>query len=323
MLRNITDFIRAHAADDPFGWAQEHNPNVAMALKAAATAQSTTDSAQALVDSGISGELVELLRDKSVFETALPFMRTAPFEQRIAIEESAASAQWVGEGELKPITAREYDAEALQPYKANIVTVVSRELWRFSRPSIEEANRRSLARSVAQFLDEQFLDPTVAAIAGLNPASVTNGSTPVVSTGPAAAQIQTDLNGMLATLASFGEPRFIMGRGTAAHIAGSSGAIFPKINVNGGELCGIPVSTAEHLAGFIALVDLSDILVAVDPLSIAIFSQGSIILDDGTSPSNTDLVSMWQKNLMAIRVERRVSWLRAHAGSATYMAVAY
>ena len=47
--------------------------------------------------------------------------------------------------------------------------------------------RADMVAGIAQFLDAQFIDPAVAAVAGVNPASITNGApTAAATTNPLA-----------------------------------------------------------------------------------------------------------------------------------------
>ena len=53
---------------------------------------------------------------------------------------------------------------------------------RFSNPSAEALVRDSLVKDIAAFLDGQFINPAVAAVAGVNPASITNGAPTAAAT---------------------------------------------------------------------------------------------------------------------------------------------
>ena len=73
-----------------------------------------------------------------------------------------------------------------------------------SNPDAEATVRRTVLGGLAKSLDNQFLLPTVAAVANVNPASITNGATEITSTGSTAAQIAADLALMLAPLRRLG-----------------------------------------------------------------------------------------------------------------------
>jgi hypothetical protein len=206
-------------------------PHVAMALKAAVTAQSTSD---ALAQFGIDRELVAAIRGFSVLGRLTPLMRRVPFRTRISRESAPAAASWVGEGENKPVQAIAYGANANLPeYKAACFVILSDELVKFSNPAADGAIRDSLARSVAGFLDGQFLDPSVTAVAGVRPASVTNGAQTVTSSGSTAADILGDLQEMASELESWEAPRWVMRPQTAAFIAGADASVFSGLRGDG------------------------------------------------------------------------------------------
>lgn len=273
---------------------------------------------------GIAQELLELVRGVSVLGRLNPFMRATPFRTRVPRETTAATAGWVSESEDKPAAKLAYDDLQLEAYKSAIISVISQELARMSTPAAEAAIRNSLVASIASFLDAQFLDVTVALVAGDHPASVANGAQTVNSTGPSSAQILTDLNGMIAKLAFWTSPFWVMKPATAAHIAASSSSIFPEIRAtpDGGYLAGIPVINSTNSPAQITLLDASDILYADDGATrISLSGNATVELD--TAPGQGTLTSLWQKNLVGIKVEREISWLRGHDTSVVSMTVAY
>ena len=89
---------------------------------------------------------------------------------------------WVGELKPKPVTAMAFAMETLAWAKVAAIVVLSQELVRFSNPSAERLVRDSLVKDIATFLDAQFIDPAVAAVAGVNPASITNGAPTAAAT---------------------------------------------------------------------------------------------------------------------------------------------
>ena len=78
-------------------------------------------------------------------------------------------------------------------FKYGVIVPLSEELVALSTPDAEATVRRTVLGGLAAALDNQFLLPTVAVSAGVNPGSVTNGSTEITTTGTTAAQIAADL----------------------------------------------------------------------------------------------------------------------------------
>jgi hypothetical protein len=77
----------------------------------------------------------------------------------------------------------------------------------------------------------------------------------------------------------------------------------------------------------ITLVDASQILFSDDGgIDIDTTDQAAIQMDSAPanpSDATTVLVSLWQRNLWGVRVQRWVAWKRVRAGSVTYMTVTY
>jgi hypothetical protein len=275
---------------------------------------------------GIHSELIEVVRGFSVLERISPLLWHVPFRAYINKELTSGSASWVSESAMKPLTAIAYTTPLyLEDFKQVITVVLTDELVKMSNPSAEACVRRSIGATLAEFSDQQFLNPTVAAVANTNCASITSGSTNVPSTGVTQANISADLASMLAALGSWREPRFIMRPQTAAYVAGTLGVLAPnlKATADGGSLCGIPVLCSTNMFAGIVLLDLADVMYAATDIELGLARQTSIAMDDGGSPATATVVSLWQANMAAIRAERYVSYARAHDTSVCYMTTAY
>ena len=126
---------------------------------------------------------VALMRSQSLLGR-IPNLRRVPFGVRIPIESSGANYQWVSELAPKPASAMAFaNGPTLTPTKHAAIVAVSQELIEFSVAGMEGALRDTLLAGVTSFTDKQFLDPAVAAVAGKNPSSITNGTVPIASTG--------------------------------------------------------------------------------------------------------------------------------------------
>ena len=72
--------------------------------------------------------------------------------------------------------------------------MLTEELVRLSNPSAEALVRADMVAGIAAFLDQQFIDPAVAAVAGVNPASITNGAPTAAATANPLADIMGLIN---------------------------------------------------------------------------------------------------------------------------------
>jgi len=312
-------FIRA-AAEYAERW--KDSPAVALTLRAQVSGMSTTGSGNPLVHYGIAAELIELVRNVSILGKLEPRMRRAPFNTDVSRETTTgASSSWVAESFAIPAASLNYDSIRLAAYKAATIVVITKELMKLSSPSAELVVRSSLVKGIAAYLDGQFLNASVARVATVNPAAITNGAPTVTSTGSIIASVEADLNSMLALLVSWENPVWIMRPATAARLATKLGA--PGMGPN---ILGFPFIASANSPAQITLVDAGEILYADDgDAEVDFGGEASIVMDDNpqASPQTTSLVSMWQRDMIAIRGIRTISWIRGHDAAVVSMQVSY
>jgi len=109
---------------------------------------------------------------------------------------------------------------------------------------------------------------------------------------------------------------------TALAISTNSTTLGPT----GPMLFGIPVYTGT-VGNRVILLDPSQLLIADEgQLDVTMSSEGTIELDTAaTSPTTAGaaLVSLWQANLVAFKIDRFISWKMARANSVIYSNVNY
>jgi HK97 family phage major capsid protein len=226
--------------------------------------------------------------------------------------------------------------------KAAGLVAVDDELVRSSSPSAEMLVRDDLAKNIAVFLDTQFLNPDFAAVTNVSPASILNGVTPVTPSGTTSsalrADVQTLIDNWLAVNLDPTAGVFIMAPSTALALSlmlnPLGQALYPQINLKGGELFGLPVITSmsAKLVGspaygsIIALINAPQIFLADDgEVTISTSSEASIqMLDNPTNESTggtvaTTSVSMFQTNSLAIKAVRYINWAKARATAAQFI----
>src|SRR5262249_8937881 len=108
----------------------------------------------------------------------------------------ASSVGWVGEGKVKKVSALAFDSITLDIAKIAGIVVLTDELVRHSNPSAEMLVRDDLAKSIVQFMDTQFIDPTKAAD-DVSPASITNGVSAVTATGTTPQALRADIKSVM------------------------------------------------------------------------------------------------------------------------------
>ncbi|ASK92636.1 phage major capsid protein [Xanthomonas campestris pv. trichodesmae] len=294
-------------------------------MKAAVAAGNTTDPSWAgsLVQyQNLSSEFVDFLRPRTIIgqlgQGNVPGLRRVPFNVRIPGKTAKGRAQWVGEGYRKPVTKSGYDAAELKWAKIAGISVITEELARFADPSIQTLVRDDLSDAVIERMDEDFVDIDKAAGtgAGLSPASITNGVTPIVATGDP----DTDIAALWETADDTNLPVqsavYITDSATARVLATRKNALgnreYPGVTMTGGNIDGVPLVVSNYVAtGTFILAFTSEIYLADDGVvTIDISREATIIMDDDATatPTIAQIQSMFQTNQLAIRAERYVNW---------------
>ena len=113
--------------------------------KAAVAPGTTSDAtfASPLAQHGIAAEALELVRGMSILGALENKFRRLPFETNVPRETGTGTdGAWVGEALSIPAAATAYDTLVQDAYKAQVITVLTRELLQFSR-SAERALRET------------------------------------------------------------------------------------------------------------------------------------------------------------------------------------
>ncbi len=218
------------------------------------------------------------------------------------------------------------------------VLEITRELARFSSPAAEVIIRNELVKGCATFLDGQFIDDGVSATSD-HPASILNGVGGGTPSGTSAEAFRYDLSLLVTAFISNNQDPtsavLLMSATTAMNLALMRSALgnreFPNISVKGGDIDGIPAVVSESVGTRLALVNANDILVADDGvINIDVSEQASIEmsttpLTGEESPIDSSIFkSLWQNNLVGLRVETFMTWKRARNSSVAWLdGVAY
>ncbi len=310
---------------------QTETPEVMEILKAAVTAGTTTDSTWAAPLAqyqNLASEFVEYLRPKTIIGR-IPGLRKVPFLIKFPRQTGAAVANWVGQAKPKPATSLAFDSLQLDPLKVAGIVPISMELMRFSSPSAETIVRDDLAGAIAQLIDHDFLDPEKAAVANVSPASVTNGVTPTAATGTAYSNLKTDMKTMMANFmaANITPDTVIMRESLALSLSLMETSLgnpqFPGLTMNGGTFLGLNAVTSQNVDYTEDSPQEGDMLVFLRSTDIAVADDGGVDVDVSTEASiemsttptdpvvaATVLVSLWQHNLVGIRAERMINWVK-------------
>ena len=303
-------------------------PEVALHLKAAVAAGTSAHATWAgplVQPANLANEFVALLRPATAIGK-IAGLRNVPFGVKVPAQTGGGTYNWVGEGKAKPVTSLAFSSTTLDVAKAAGIIVITEELARLSSPAAEDIARTDMINGIVQFVDQQFLDPTVAAVTGVNPASITNGVTPTASVGP--------LNDIVAIVGAFTAANlpltgltFVMSPSNAVVLSfqrDAMGALaFPDMSSAGGSMNGLQVVTSAAAGTNVIGMIPSLILYGDDGgVTVDVSREASVQMDsapDSPATATTVLVSLWQNNLVGLRAEWFVSWKKAHAQAVQYV----
>ena len=311
-------------------------PEVVDVLKSAVAAATTTDAtwAGSLVQyRDMAAEFIDLLRPLTI-TGQMPAMRRVPFNIRVGRQTAGGSYGWVGQGKAKPVTSLAFDTLTLDFAKISGIIVLTEEVAKFSNPQCEDLCRNDMTQGVSQYMNEQFITPSVAASANVSPASITHNAPTIAASGSDLASFEQDVVGLWrllpANLSKAGGV-FITDESTAAGISmlRTEGGFraFPEATPNGGTLLGYPLIVSNSVPndtddGLLIFAASNEILFAEDTLVIDASREASVEMQSAPSEptsASTVLVSLWQRNMIGLRVDKFVNYVRRRDDVVAYI----
>ena len=284
-------------------------------------------------------EFIEYLRPMTLIGR-IPGFRRVPFNIRVPAQSSGSTGYWVGEGQVKPVSSAAFSTVTLGYTKVAAIVVLTDELVRFSNPSAESILRMDLAATIAAKLDRDFVDPTAGPGTTTQPASITYNVTPTTASGitPDAlrADIKTLLQGFASNNLSLAGAVWVMTQQQAIAISlmrTTQGVQeFPGMNFEGGTLAGIPVVASEAVPATGGSPTDGAAIILMLPNQILLADDGQVTLDasreaslqmdtapDSPATASTVPISMFQQNMVALRAERYINWVKARSTSVAFI----
>lgn len=316
-------------------------------LKSAVAAGTTTDAdwAASLFEyNTLASEFIDFLRPQTILGKfgvgGIPSLHTIPFNVRIQSQTTGGAGYWTGQGKGKGLTRFNFTAVNLGQYKVANIAVLTEELVRFSNPSADLLVRKALAAALIERLDTDFVDPGKSLSAGVSPASITNGVSPITSSGSDANGLRADMAAAMLQLSSANisllSAVWITNSANALNIGLMRNALgqpeFPGMAITGGTLMGLPVIVSDYVpndtsGGLLILVAADEVFLADDGVvTIDASREASLEMEETPSqasdvptPSSTNMVSMWQTNSVALRAERHINWQKRRADAVAYV----
>jgi hypothetical protein len=213
----------------------------------------------------------------------------------------APTATWLGEGAPKPVRAMTFNGSTLTPRTLNVMTAVSDELAKLSTPGATGIVMRALSAGLTAALDSALIDPASGAVAGVRPASLTNGVSPTT----AGSDLQSSVGAAIAAVSggAAARPVVIVSAQTAVRLTGLRDL----------AEAGIRVLVSPAAANRIIVVDADGVLYVDSGVELQRSINATMVMDDAppaTDVSTTVHVGMFQRNLTAVKATRFVSWIK-------------
>lgn len=279
-------------------------------------------------------DFLELLRPSTLIGK-IPGLRQVPFNISMPAQTGGGTYAWVGEGAPKPVGQLQFATVTLGITKAAGIIVISEELARNSTPSAEMVVRNDMIRGMAQYLDTQFIDPTVAAVTNVSPASITNLSNGYATAGTSGDNARTDIKKAITLMTQNNYPVnelvLIMSEANAFALSTAlttNGVLVnPGLSAKGGNVLGLTTVTSQAAGSVVATVHAPSILFADEGgVNIDVSREAAVEMNTvPTSPVSAAsvLVSLWQNNLVGLRAERFINWKRSRTTSVVYTTATY
>ena len=296
-------FAGTHGASSLKQWMERGD--VLLSLKAAVAVGTTTDATWAkplLPTESWAGGFLAIAHSQSLLGR-IPGLQLIPFNVKVPFQTGEGAVAWIQEAFPVPVSSEAYgDGTTLTPTKVGRIAVLTEEFAKLATVGTAPALRQALVAKLNAYVDAQFLNPAVAAVALKNPASITNGTTPLTGTADVAASVKA-LN--------------------AAYWAGRPGASPPVLICNG--------NYAMQIRGLVPGLGLEPLvseaagtnLIMLDPLAVfyadggleVTFTRDAMLqmndAPDAPPTAATVYLSLWQANCVGYKLLRFVSWAAA------------
>jgi HK97 family phage major capsid protein/HK97 family phage prohead protease len=237
------------------------------------------------------------------------------------------AGNWVGEGSPKPVRRASFTTVTLSPTKLSVISTFTEEMALYSAQSIEQIIRQAMSDDTQMALDAYLID-NVAASAGVRPAGLLNGVTPLTASAatPPAAAMVADLKALVGAIIAAGGGRNIaiiinpaqaLSMGTVTTANGDF--LFTNAAEAGAKFNARVIVSASCPAGKVIAVDAADFATAQGDAPRFAVSTDATLHEEDTTPlalgtSGTPNVvaapmrSLFQTDAVAVRMSMFVTW---------------
>lgn len=316
--------IEEHVGYAAQRWGHSVAADIEATLKAAIAPVATGDLGGNLPGIAV-GTLLQTALERSVQRSFFP----VPFNVPLLASSGDAAAYWVGEARPRPLTRTQLTATRLSELMIGAIEVFTLEALRAVGDAAEGDFQRRLQRAIVRLLDQTFLDPAASAVAGVSPASITNGLTPIAYAGDLVESVGNLFEayaGDPATAVLMTDSKTGWKLGTATN--GSGAVVYPDAGARGGTISGIPLlvtrgSPRDSSGGQLVIADTAQVGVALGELRVDRSTQTTLEMSDSpTDPvtASTVLISLFQSDLAALRLQIGANWQTMQEGAVAMLA---
>jgi hypothetical protein len=236
--------------------------------------------------------------DRAIADNA--FLMVPP-ARSVAIMSSTGTAYSHFEGQPKPLSELTFDANVtVEPVTGQATVVISQGLLRNSAPGSSPVWNRLLRNAVGRMRDSVVLDILLG----------DSGTASSGTAGGTAANMMANCRTLFAAI-DFNQdsrPYFVADSAVCkfiSTIATTTGeAAFPGVDPLGGELLGTPLICSDGAgSGVLALIDASQVAASQGSLQVNVATHASLQMNDNPSTGERTLVSLWQNNMVGLRIE--------------------
>jgi HK97 family phage major capsid protein len=243
------------------------------------------------------------------------------------------AGNWVAEAAPKPVRRASFTTVSLAPTKLSVISTFTEEMAQYSPQSIEQIIKQAMSDDTSIALDTYLID-AVAASAGVRPAGLLNGVTPITASvaTPATAAMVADLKALVGAIIAAGGGRAIAVIINPAQALSlgfaqtTTGDFLFNDRAEAGSKFGVRfIVSATCPAGRVIAVDAADLASAQgDSPRFAVSTDATLHEEDTTplalgttgSPNvvAAPMRSLFQTDAVAVRMSLYVSWVMRRAG---------
>ena len=257
---------------------------------------SSRDNSPALSGASASvAEFIEATSQKSAFSYLIAnrIVARAPLQSRLIVNAVDATGWITGEGDAIPVDELDLVGETLETFKAATIVVLTSDIWRDASSDGQAFLTRLLRTAVVAAADKELFARLI--------------DTSTIGLTAQVAGVRDGLRQLIESVNLSSSSKLAFAASPAAMSALSTEDLGQNSDVFGGRLLGLPIVPTNGLSGrSVALMNGHQIALQLDRIDFDASEQATLELStspssDATTPSDTNLTSLFQTNSIGVR----------------------